>query len=108
MSHNRLIRFFLKDLKMCLHKLAIVDDTLEALGAPKEYQRLRNWIIRMIIGLIIYVFYDIASINFFSFFLLRNYVIFWHLTLKIFLDNYPLHIIELSALISAAIFGLVL
>ena len=26
---------FLKELKMCLHKLAIIDDTLEAVGAPK-------------------------------------------------------------------------
>ncbi|KYQ46922.1 hypothetical protein ALC60_14067 [Trachymyrmex zeteki] len=41
---------------MCLHELSIVDDTLEALGASKEYQRLRNWIIRMIIGWIIYCF----------------------------------------------------
>ncbi|EGI67237.1 hypothetical protein G5I_04167 [Acromyrmex echinatior] len=37
-----------KDLKMCLRKLAIVDDTLEAVEAPKEYQRLRNWIIQML------------------------------------------------------------
>ncbi|EGI61748.1 hypothetical protein G5I_09977 [Acromyrmex echinatior] len=29
-----------KELKMCLRELAIIDDTLEALGAPKEYQRL--------------------------------------------------------------------
>ncbi|EGI69756.1 Putative multidrug resistance-associated protein lethal(2)03659 [Acromyrmex echinatior] len=33
---------FINDLKMCLHKLAIVNDTLEVLGAPKEYQRLHR------------------------------------------------------------------
>ena len=41
---------FLKELKMCLRELAIVDDTLETLGMPKEYQKLRNWIIRIING----------------------------------------------------------
>ncbi|KYQ58972.1 hypothetical protein ALC60_02016 [Trachymyrmex zeteki] len=44
------------ELKICLHELSILDDTLKALGASKEYQRLRNWIIRMMIGWIIYVF----------------------------------------------------
>ncbi|KYN22614.1 hypothetical protein ALC57_04979 [Trachymyrmex cornetzi] len=40
---------YLKELKMCLHELSVIDDDmLEALGALKEYQRLRNWIIRMI------------------------------------------------------------
>ncbi|KYQ50564.1 hypothetical protein ALC60_10349 [Trachymyrmex zeteki] len=42
---------------MCLHELSIVDDTLEALGSSKEYQRLRNWIIRMMIGWIVYGFF---------------------------------------------------
>ncbi|KYM97241.1 hypothetical protein ALC62_12109 [Cyphomyrmex costatus] len=51
---------FLKELKICLHKLAVVNDTLEALNAPNEYQRLRNWIIRIIIGCIIYVCSNIA------------------------------------------------
>jgi len=37
---------FLKELKMCLHELSIVDDTLEAFDVPKKYQRLRNWIIQ--------------------------------------------------------------
>jgi len=35
---------------MYLRELSIVDDTLEALGVPKEYQRLRKWIIRLMIG----------------------------------------------------------
>ncbi|KAG5309543.1 L259 protein, partial [Acromyrmex insinuator] len=98
------------DLKMCLRKLAIIDDTLKALGVPKEYQRLHNWIIRIIIGLIMYVFYELGSFNFISFIVFRKYnVIFWsdiiYLTLQTFFSNYPLNIIMLSVLISAAIFG---
>ncbi|KYQ49532.1 hypothetical protein ALC60_11397 [Trachymyrmex zeteki] len=46
-----------KELKMCLRELAITDETLEALGTPKEYQRLNNWIIRIIIGWIVYIFF---------------------------------------------------
>ncbi|KYQ54790.1 hypothetical protein ALC60_06392 [Trachymyrmex zeteki] len=41
---------FLKELKRCLYELSIIDDSLDALGASKKYQRLRNWIIRIIIG----------------------------------------------------------
>jgi len=33
---------FLKELKICLHELAIVDDTLETLGTSKEYQKQCN------------------------------------------------------------------
>ncbi|KYN50346.1 hypothetical protein ALC62_14737 [Cyphomyrmex costatus] len=43
-----------KELKVCLHELSIVDDTLEALGAPKKYRVLRKWILRIIIGWNIY------------------------------------------------------
>ncbi|KYQ50131.1 hypothetical protein ALC60_10787 [Trachymyrmex zeteki] len=46
------------ELKMCLHELSIVDDTLEAFGTSKEYQRLRNWIIRMMIGWIVSIFFN--------------------------------------------------
>lgn len=38
---------------MCMHKLSIVDDTLGTIETPKKYQRLRNWIIRIIIGWIV-------------------------------------------------------
>ncbi|KYN19109.1 hypothetical protein ALC57_08565 [Trachymyrmex cornetzi] len=31
-----------QELKICLRELAIVDQTFEAFGTPKEYQRLRN------------------------------------------------------------------
>ncbi|KYQ49394.1 hypothetical protein ALC60_11499 [Trachymyrmex zeteki] len=47
---------------MCLHELSIVDDTLEALGAPKKYQQLHNWIIRIIIGWIVYIVFDLTII----------------------------------------------
>ena len=95
---------------MCLRKLTTVNDTLETLGAPKEYQRLRNWIIRIIIGMIGYVFYDAA------FFMIYVFLLFFPkyvnnifcATLQIFLIKYPIYVIILDVLISAAIFGLVL
>jgi len=100
---------------MCLRKLAIVNDTLKTLGAPKEYQRLRNWIIRIIIGLIIWVFYDLAYAATFMLFyfnyistILTILIIFCRRTLIIFLINYPIYVIILTSLISKAIFGLVL
>ena len=100
---------FFKELKTCLRKLAIVDDSLEALGAPKEYQRLRNWIIRITVGWIVYIFYQLAYLNVFIFFISQyKYKIFWNITLRTFLSNYPENVIILSALISAAILGLVL
>ena len=96
---------------MCLRELAIVDDTLEALGAPKEYQRLRKWIIRIIIGWIAYVFYQFAYWNFLAFFVLNfdiNFTWFFFVMRFEFLNDYPSNVIMLSALISAAILGLVL
>ncbi|KYM97787.1 hypothetical protein ALC62_11549 [Cyphomyrmex costatus] len=50
-----------KELKVCLHELSIVDDTLEALGAPKKYRVLRKWILRIIIGWNIYNFIDFVK-----------------------------------------------
>ncbi|KYN20540.1 hypothetical protein ALC57_07029, partial [Trachymyrmex cornetzi] len=85
------------ELKICLHELSVVDDTLEALDAPKEYQRLRNWIIRIIIGYIVYIFFSMAS-SIYALFLGSvipiNFVIY-----KIFLLQYPQFVIILSALI---------
>ncbi|KYN02043.1 hypothetical protein ALC62_07157 [Cyphomyrmex costatus] len=57
MSHNQSVYNFLKELKICLRELSVVNDTLETLGAPNEYHRMRNWIIRTIIGSIVFVFY---------------------------------------------------
>ncbi|KYN26849.1 hypothetical protein ALC57_03775 [Trachymyrmex cornetzi] len=94
-----------KELKICLLELAIVDHTLETLGTPKEYRRLRNFIIRMIIGLIVYVCYLVTFSAFrYSF----RYDLSWFDILDIFLLLYPHNAVTLSALISAAILGLVL
>ncbi|XP_014481747.1 PREDICTED: uncharacterized protein LOC106748065, partial [Dinoponera quadriceps] len=41
--------FRCKELKKCLRKLSIVDDTLEVLGTPKEYRPLYKWMIGVII-----------------------------------------------------------
>ncbi|KYN15556.1 hypothetical protein ALC57_12209 [Trachymyrmex cornetzi] len=94
-----------KELKICLRELAIIDHTLEAFGTPKEYQRLRNWIIRIIIGLIVYVCYIVAYNELLYSF---GYDISWGEILNIFLLYYPHNVVVLSALISAAILGLVL
>ncbi|KYN29416.1 hypothetical protein ALC57_01139 [Trachymyrmex cornetzi] len=48
---------FLKELKMCLHELSLMDDTLEAVGLPKKYQRLRKWTIRITIGCFVYIMF---------------------------------------------------
>ena len=98
----------LKELKTCLRELAIVDDSLEALGAAKEYQRLRIWIIRIIVGWIIYIFYQLAYANVVYIFVLQYVITFWNITLNTFLWAYPTNVIFLNALISAAILGLVL
>ncbi|XP_025991755.1 uncharacterized protein LOC105198451 [Solenopsis invicta] len=79
---------------MCLHKLSTVDDTLEVLGTPKEYKRLRNWIIRIITGWIIWSFFmntfDSLWLNYEYFSITRMFVP--------FLGNHLLHINTLSAL----------
>ncbi len=90
---------------MCLRELAIVDDTLEALGEPKKYQRLRNWIIRIIIGWIAYIFYELVYWNYIAFFVFNYDIISWFLLVFRFgfLNYYPPNIIILNTLISAAI-----
>ncbi|KYN18203.1 hypothetical protein ALC57_09497, partial [Trachymyrmex cornetzi] len=85
------------ELKMFLHKLSILNDTLEALGAPKEYQGLRNWIIRIIIGYIVYIFFFMASSVCFSF--LWSVWPIYFIIYKIFLSHYPQFVIILSAVI---------
>ncbi|KYN17577.1 hypothetical protein ALC57_10154 [Trachymyrmex cornetzi] len=100
-----------KELKTCLRELAIVDHTLEVLGTPKEYHRLRNWIIRIIIGWIVWVFYELTYNNFFIFFHLNidiNFTSVVNTMYIVILCNYPSYVIALSALISPAILGLVL
>ncbi|KYN22619.1 hypothetical protein ALC57_04984 [Trachymyrmex cornetzi] len=99
-----------KELKMCLRELAIVDHTLEALGTPKEYQMLRNWIIRLIIGWIVYIFFQLVYIYFVFSFINYNigFTVFVYWMHNTFLNIYPSTVIILSALISATILGLVL
>ncbi|KYN02766.1 hypothetical protein ALC62_06407 [Cyphomyrmex costatus] len=66
MSHNQVVYNFLKELKICLRELSVVNDTLETLGAPNEYHRMRNWIIRIIIGCIVFVFHDMILTVFYT------------------------------------------
>ncbi|KYN20539.1 hypothetical protein ALC57_07028, partial [Trachymyrmex cornetzi] len=89
-------------LKMCLHELSVVDNTLEALGTPKEYQRLRNWIIRIIIGWIVYIFFFTSSYLyrvFLQFDIAINFITIY----RTFLSVYPDFVMILSALISGTI-----
>ncbi|KYQ59722.1 hypothetical protein ALC60_01251, partial [Trachymyrmex zeteki] len=96
-----------RELKMCLRELAIIDEMLETLGTLKEHQRLNNWIIRIIIGLIIYVFFN-SIYSVFSIFLFddtSNFIVYLILPFFVFLMNYPSYIIILSTTISTTILG---
>ncbi|KYM98566.1 hypothetical protein ALC62_10533 [Cyphomyrmex costatus] len=94
--------FRFKDFKECLNELSIVDDTLEALDVPKEYQRLHYWIIRIIIGFIVYIFADLTT----TFYMLYLYEIDINFTIifTIFVNYYPVYVTILSALIWGTIF----
>ncbi|KYM83964.1 hypothetical protein ALC53_05632, partial [Atta colombica] len=89
----------LKELKMCLHELSLVDDTIEAIGVPKKYQRLHKWIIRIIIGWIAYIFYQLAAEAYLIF--LANYII---NPIKLFANHYP----DFVHILSALIWGIIL
>ena len=91
---------------MCLHKLSVVDDTLEALDAPKGYQRLHNWIIRIIIGWIVYIFFSVA-LPLYEMFLWFDALINFIMINQIFATLYPEFVIILSALIWGTILRLV-
>ncbi|KYM97759.1 hypothetical protein ALC62_11520 [Cyphomyrmex costatus] len=95
-----------KELKICLHELSIVDDTLEALGAPKKYRMIRKWIIQIIIGWITLSFIDLAGL-FYSFFSKYSFrsenlclIIF-----KILAFNYRRHFYTSNALICGTVIG---
>jgi len=45
---------------MCLREFSLVDDTMDAIGSPKKYQRLHKWIIGITNGYIVYMFYQLA------------------------------------------------
>ena len=89
---------------MCLHELSVVNDTLEVLGTPKKYQWLHNWIIRITIGWIVYIFFYTALS---SYILSLDSDIHFVIIYYIFLMNYPKFINILNALIWGIIFGLV-
>ncbi|KYN10948.1 hypothetical protein ALC57_16874 [Trachymyrmex cornetzi] len=82
---------------MCLHELSVVDDTLEALDAPKEYQRLRNWTIQIITGCIAYIFFHTALALYELF--LQDVPINFLTIYFVFLVLYPEFVFILSALI---------
>jgi len=98
---------FLKELKMCLHEFSLVDDTMEAIGSPKKYQRLRKWIIRIIIGYITYVFYQLASCAYIQImYYYLNYNCFV-ITCRVFLFSYRDFVHIASVLIWGTILRLV-
>ncbi|KYQ53744.1 hypothetical protein ALC60_07327, partial [Trachymyrmex zeteki] len=90
----------LKELKMCLHELSLVDDIMEAIGVTKEYQRLRKWIIRITITLwIVHIFQNFAEIlNF-------NSDLDFHAIFISYVVYYPDFVHSLSALIWGTILG---
>ncbi|KYN37332.1 hypothetical protein ALC56_08235 [Trachymyrmex septentrionalis] len=92
------------ELKMCLHELSVIDDTLEALDVPKEYQRLRNFIIRIIIGWIVCTFYYIAYL---LFLVSCDYEINFNDIFYSLLMQYPKYVNILSILIWGTILRLV-
>ncbi|KYN05210.1 hypothetical protein ALC62_03883 [Cyphomyrmex costatus] len=92
-----------KELKACLRELSIIDDTLEAIGVPKDYRILRNWIIRIIIGWITFLFIDLAIMNSLSIILLSK--ISFQSLWMFFLPTNVGHIITLSALNCGIVLG---
>lgn len=98
--------YFFKGLKTCLRKLAIVDDSLEMLGTPKEYRQLYSWMIRMVIGWIITA--CLADImDFFSWSYSKDQGLEVNLLdiVVTFMANHFLHINNVNALIWGTILG---
>ncbi|KYM97003.1 hypothetical protein ALC62_12322 [Cyphomyrmex costatus] len=97
-----------KELKACLRELSIVDNSLEALGVPKEYRMLRNLIIRIIIGwiailfinFIMTIFYTSVRYNTWSF--LRILLLSFRIDL---LSTSADRVISLSTLICGTVLG---
>jgi len=91
---------------MCLHELSLEDNTLEALGTPKEYQQLRNWIIQIIIGWIVFIFSQLLAIASRWKFVFTSSMNYYDI-LEISLRNYPIFVNVLNVLIWGSILGLV-
>ncbi|KYM95683.1 hypothetical protein ALC62_13671 [Cyphomyrmex costatus] len=102
-----LISFYrYKELKICLHELSIVDDTLEALGAPNEYQMLRNWIIRLIFVWITYFFIDFPMTCYVIFNVYKNSQLYSsHIIHYLLSYDYIKHASISSALICVTLIG---
>ncbi|KYN18205.1 hypothetical protein ALC57_09488 [Trachymyrmex cornetzi] len=66
---------FLKELKMCLHELSLMDDTMEAVGLPNKFKRLRKWTVRITIGCFVYMFLDSMRPSFYSLLFNLNIII---------------------------------
>ncbi|KYQ60005.1 hypothetical protein ALC60_00976 [Trachymyrmex zeteki] len=96
--------FIWKELKMCLHELSLVDDVMEAVGAPKEYQRLRKRIIRITILWIVYIFQNFVEVIYFTSFV---FDLDFDKICNICILSYPCFVHVLSALIWGTILGLV-
>ncbi|KYN19026.1 hypothetical protein ALC57_08699, partial [Trachymyrmex cornetzi] len=93
-----------KEFRMCLHELSLEDNTLEALGAPKEYQRLRNWIIQIIIGWIVFIFSKFLVVAHKWKFIFHKSMTRFEIT-DILLTNYPIFVNIFNALIWGSILG---
>ncbi|KYM99020.1 hypothetical protein ALC62_10251, partial [Cyphomyrmex costatus] len=97
---------FFKELKTCLHELSIVDDTLEALGVPKEHRVLRKWILRIIIGWIVYPFIDFMKISSLLIILSSFQVFLFLISFReILMRIYLKYVITLSGLICGTVLG---
>ncbi|KYM93985.1 hypothetical protein ALC62_15404, partial [Cyphomyrmex costatus] len=98
----------LKELKACLRELSVVDNTLEALGVPKNYRMLRFLIIRIIIGWIATLFINL-TMSIIHDFILMNILPILSILLKIFfiilLPTDRGHVITLSILICGTVLG---
>ncbi|KYQ49339.1 hypothetical protein ALC60_11593 [Trachymyrmex zeteki] len=94
---SKLVSFFYsKELKMCLHELSLMNDILEAIGATKEYQRLRKWIIRITILWIVYIFQNFVMFMFTIW--VFDYDLDFDILFESFVTNYPNFVHVISAL----------
>ncbi|XP_072754244.1 uncharacterized protein [Anoplolepis gracilipes] len=88
--------YYDKRFRICMKKLAVVDDTLEELGSPKIYQNMYTWSKRTVIAWIVYSnaynFYDVIWwVN-------RKETASWAFIIS-YLLNHPLHVNMLMDLI---------
>lgn len=82
--------YLFQKFKGCLNRLNIVNETLEKLGTPKNYMKLRKRIIWLIIEwVILTIFLDIIDIQWFSIRIPRSQTVAICLALII---NYAYHI----------------